>query len=74
MFIWYFYEKDKEIGDFKITDYQLYDMTQDENIFKNDFEIIKSKVKEGFAHDLRRLRVPLTAGSISSVCSKESSN
>lgn len=52
MFIWYFYEKDKEIGDFKITDYQLYDMTQDENIFKNDFEIIKSKVKEGLAHEI----------------------
>ena len=52
LFIWYLYEKDKDIGDFKITNYQLYDMSQDEEIFRNDFNIIKEKVKNGLAHEL----------------------
>lgn len=52
LFIWYFYEKGKDIGDFLITDYQLYDMGQDEETFKNDFYIIKQKVKDGRAHEL----------------------
>ena len=52
LFIWYLYEKDKDIGDFTITNYQLYDMSQDEEIFRNDFNIIKEKVKNGLAHEL----------------------
>ena len=52
LFIWYLYEKGKDIGDFLITDYQLYDMSQDEEIFRNDFNIIKEKIKSGHAHEL----------------------
>lgn len=52
LFIWYLYEKDKDIGDFKITNYQLYDMGQDEEIIRNDFYLIREKVKEGLAHEL----------------------
>lgn len=52
LFIWYLYEKGKDIGDFTITNFQLYDMSQDEEIFRNDFKIIKEKVKKGLAHEL----------------------
>ena len=52
LIIWYEYDKNKEAKDFKITDYQLYDMNKDESIFKNDFEIIKGKVLNGKAHEL----------------------
>lgn len=52
LFIWYLYEPKKDIGDFIITDYQLYDMSQDEDIIKNDFEMIKEKVNLGLAHEL----------------------
>lgn len=52
LIIWYEYEKGKTLGEFQIKDYQLYDMSQDEEIFKNDFNIIKEKVKEGRAHEL----------------------
>ena len=44
LIIWYHYIPKTDYGDFKITDFQIYDMKQDEKIFKNDFEIIKSKV------------------------------
>lgn len=52
LFIWYLYEPNKDIGDFVITDYQLYDMSQDEETFRNDFRIIKEKVVNGQAQDL----------------------
>ena len=52
LIIWYEYESKKEAKNFSITHYQLYDMTHDENIFKNDFEIIKGKVLDGRAHEL----------------------
>ena len=52
LIIWYEYDREKEAKDFIITDYQLYDMTNDEKIFKNDFEIIKGKVLAGKAHEL----------------------
>ena len=52
LIIWYEYDKDKEPKDFMITDYQLYDMSQDQEIFENDFEIIKGKVLDGKAHEL----------------------
>ena len=52
LIIWYHYIPKTDYGDFKITDFQIYDMKQDEKIFKNDFEIIKSKVKNGKAHEL----------------------
>ena len=50
LIIWYEYEKDKSYKDFKITDYQFYDMSGDSLIIKNDFEIIKRKVIDGKAH------------------------
>ena len=52
LIIWYEYDKEKEAKDFIITDYQLYDMSQDKNIFENDFKIIKNKVIKGKAHEL----------------------
>ena len=52
LIIWYEYEKGKTLGEFQIKDYQLYDMSQDAEIFENDFNIIKEKVKEGLAHEL----------------------
>ena len=52
LIIWYHYNSKKPIEEFEITNYQLYDMSKDENIFKNDFEIIKNKVMDGKAHEL----------------------
>ena len=52
LIIWYEYDPKKEAKDFLITDYQLYDMSNDFEIFNNDFEIIKGKVLEGKAHEL----------------------
>ena len=52
LIIWYEYDKNKEAKDFLITDYQLYDMSHDKEIFKNDFEIIKGKVLNGKAHEI----------------------
>ncbi len=52
LIIWYEYDSTKEAKDFLITDYQLYDMTNDFEIFNNDFEIIKGKVLDGRAHEL----------------------
>lgn len=52
LIIWYEYDSSKEAKDFIITNYQLYDMSKDEKIFKNDFEIIKGKVLQGKAHEL----------------------
>lgn len=50
LMVWYEYEKEKDKGDFVITHYNLYDMSQDEEIFRNDFNIIKKKIIEGKAH------------------------
>lgn len=50
LIIWYEYEKGKDVGDFVITDYQLYDMTGDELVIRTDFETIKQKVLDGNAH------------------------
>ncbi len=52
LIIWYEYDPEKEAKEFMITHYQLYDMTRDEKIFKNDFKIIQEKVLEGRAHEL----------------------
>lgn len=52
LIIWYEYDTSKEVKDFLITNYQLYDMEKDKKIFKNDFEIIKGKVLNGKAHEL----------------------
>lgn len=52
LIIWYEYDPSKEAKDFLITDFQLYDMSNDFEIFNNDFEIIKGKVLEGKAHEL----------------------
>lgn len=50
LIIWYEYEKGKNTGECVITDYQLYDMSGDELIIKNDFNIIKEKIIAGNAH------------------------
>jgi len=50
LIIWYEYDREKEYKDFIITDFQLYDMTGDSLIIKNDFELIKQKVLDGKAH------------------------
>ena len=50
LIIWYEYDHEKEYKDFVITDFQLYDMTGDSLVIKNDFEIIKQKVIDGKAH------------------------
>ena len=52
LIIWYEYEPNKKAEDFVITNYQLYNMEKDKQIFKNDFEIIKQKVLDGKAHEL----------------------
>lgn len=52
LIIWYEYDKEKEVSNFLITHYQLYDMSRDKEIFTNDFEIIKGKVLAGKAHEL----------------------
>ena len=52
LIIWYHYIPKTDYGDFKITDFQIYDMTKDEDVFKNDFELIKEKVLKGRAHEL----------------------
>ena len=52
LIIWYNYDREIEAKDFLITNYQLYDMGKDKEIFKNDFEIIKGKVLAGKAHEL----------------------
>lgn len=50
LIIWYEYERGKERGDFKVWDYQLYNMSQDEHVIKNDFHLIQEKIKNGKAH------------------------
>lgn len=52
LIIWYEYDYDNKdnYGDFEIKYYQLYDMEIDEDVFKNDFNIIKNKVLNGEAH------------------------
>lgn len=50
LIIWYEYDKNKEYKDFVITDFQLYDMTDDCLVIQNDYEIIKQKVIDGRAH------------------------
>lgn len=50
LIIWYEYDYTKNIKDFIITNYQLYDMTNDELVIKNDYKIIKEKVIGGKAH------------------------
>ena len=50
LMIWYEYEKGKDKSDFVITHYNLYDMSQDEEVLRNDFNLIKKKVLDGKAH------------------------
>ena len=52
LIIWYEYIKGNPKTDFKIRDFQLYDMEKDEDIIKNDFYTIKQKVVDGLAHEL----------------------
>ncbi|MCB2313454.1 hypothetical protein LGL55_20455 [Clostridium tagluense] len=52
--IWYEYKKENSTnyGDFLIHNFQLYNMNIDEDIFRNDFNIIRNKVILGQAHKL----------------------
>lgn len=52
LIIWYEYDYNKKnnLGEFEIKYFQLYDMGIDEEVFKNDFNIIKDKVLNGEAH------------------------
>lgn len=50
LIVWYEYDKEKTYQDFVITDFQLYDMSDDSLIIKNDYELIKQKVIDGKAH------------------------
>ncbi|MBZ9685760.1 hypothetical protein G9F72_005295 [Clostridium estertheticum] len=52
--IWYEYKKENSTnyGDFVIHNFQLYNMKIDEDIFRNDFNIIRNKVILGQAHKL----------------------
>lgn len=50
LIIWYEYDKEKSPENFVITDFQLYDLSGDELIIKNDYNIIRHKVIEGEAH------------------------
>lgn len=54
LIIWYEYSQENKNnkGDFVIYNYQLYDMSTDEQVFKNDFNFIKEKVVTGLAHKL----------------------
>lgn len=54
LFVWYEYDhcNKNNWGEFKICYYQLYNMSIDEEIFKNDFNIIKETIAIGQAHKL----------------------
>lgn len=52
LIIWYKYEENTNYADMEIMDYQLYDLSQDEEIIKNDFYIIKDMVVKGEAHNI----------------------
>lgn len=52
LIIWYRYEENINYADMEIIDYQLYDLSQDEEIIKNDFYIIKNMVTKGEAHNI----------------------
>lgn len=52
LIIWYKHEENKNYADMEIMDYQLYDLSQDEEIIKNDFYIIKDMIVKGEAHNL----------------------
>lgn len=50
LIIWYEYIAGKTYANFEIKHFGLYDMAQDEEVFKRDFSIIKEKVVQGNAH------------------------
>lgn len=52
LIIWYKFQENTNYADMEIMDYQLYDLSQDEEIIKNDFYIIKDMVVKGEAHNL----------------------
>lgn len=54
LIIWYEYDPKykNDKGNFVIYNFQLYDMSIDEDVFENDFNFIKNKVKSGLAHKL----------------------
>lgn len=52
LILFYHYQKDMDFKDFKFTSLLLYSLYRDQDILKNDFNIIKNKVIEGKAHEL----------------------
>lgn len=52
LIIWYEYIKGVPDKDYIIHDFQLYNMSLDEKIIRNDFYLIKQKIADGLAHKL----------------------
>lgn len=52
LILWYCYEKGVDFKDFKFITLFLYSLSRDEDIIRNDFNIIKNKVIEGKAHEI----------------------
>lgn len=50
LILWYEYKKGGQYGDFEIKFPQLYNLSQDEAIIRNDFILIQDKIKRGEAH------------------------
>lgn len=77
LIIWYEYIKGINYSDFQITEFQLYDMTPDIEVIKNDFYLIRNKVQVGQAHLLSEGDTTFlgaaTKGSKNSVCTQPNS-
>jgi len=52
LILWYEYIDGVPYEEFVIRDYQSYNLSENEAIIRNDFEIIKQKVIDGLAHEL----------------------
>lgn len=52
LILWYCYQKGIDFKDFKFVNYMLFSLKRDEDVIRNDFNIIKEKIKEGKAHEL----------------------
>ncbi len=50
LLVWYEYDKNLSYAEMMIKDIQLYDMGQDLKFIERDFNLIKNKVQNGYAH------------------------
>lgn len=71
LIIWYKYEENTNYADMEIIDYQLYDISQDEEIIKNDFQIIKDMVVKGEAHNISEGQTSYLGACIKAVTSAD---